>query len=241
MKKLFLIVVLVFIGFANIGVVSGAVVIDDPEQLIFDSNAVNHGHSISMFSDLPNYLADNLMERIDGVDYVVDKGEGQYYIFLMKQVAENIVFGGYLSTDNLLSNDLYSQYGYSGFEGYMDGVINSDVFFEGDSIDYALCIFDPDGGQFAALRSDNGTLIFDENLEVWSSGMSGVDGGGIEYNGVADGLVTDFVFPAIVGGENFLFEHTVLTSAPVPEPGAILLCCFGTVIMLIRKNRNYGI
>jgi len=201
--------------------VNGAVVLDNPRDLIGTGN--------SQFASLS--LGDNLMERIDGNDYIVDKGIGEYYIFLAKALdSGGIIFGGYLSTDNP-----YSDSGYSGYEGYCNGGIDRNTFLTGDSIDVALCLFDPDGGRFGLLSS-NGALVFDDNLTAWSSGIPAGFGGKIEYNGVMDGLVKDFVFPAN-SSEMLQFRHIVLTDAStVPEPGAILLCCFGAVILRRKIN-----
>jgi len=219
MKRLFvLMVAVVFVVDMSANYLNAAVVLTDPDQLVAKGNT----QYITM------ELGDNLMKRLDSVDSIVDKGVGEYYIFLMKQVAATTVFGGYLTTDNIWSNS-----GVSGYEGWMDGYIDRDVFLEGDGADKALAIFDPDAEQFAVLS--NGKLVLDENLVLYGSGF--LDLNVIEYNGVIDGLLSELVFPAD-SPDTLLFEHTVLMDTPaVPEPGAILLCCFGTVIMLIRKNR----
>lgn len=213
-KNIFLaVVIMIFVG---TGVVNAGVVIDDPLQLIDIGNA----QSIAM------ELGDNLMERVGGMDVVVDKGEGEYYILLMKELAASTIFGGFLTTDNGGSNSGLPEYA-----AWMNGYIDRNTFLEGDSPSSALAIFDPDGGQFAVLTREE--LVLDENLVLWGSGFPSLEGR-IEYNGVMDGL-QDFVFP-VDSPDTLLFKHTVLVNS-VPEPGAMFLCCFGAIICLIRKRR----
>jgi len=171
-------VVVVVVLAGGVGVVRGAMVIDDPRQLI----GANDNRYISM-----EYL-DNLMERIDGNDSVVDKGDGEYYILFGKDVEGGLVFGGYVETDNGYSNN-----NYSGYEGWCDGHVDRNTFLEGSSPDYAMAIYDPDGGQFA-LHYANGTLVFDDNLTLWESGGLFPGVGGIEYDGVLGGIVGGLVF-----------------------------------------------
>ena len=166
------------------------------------------------------------MERIDVLgDVVVNKGDGEYYILLAKEVSGGIVFGAYVDTDNDNSDN------YPGYEGWCNGRIDRGTFLEGSSPDYALGIYDPNGGQFALLY-DSGALVFDENITSWESGMNLLPGsGGIEYNSVLGGIVGDLVFE---GGDTIIFGNTVLT--PVPEPATIALLGLG-FLTLIRKKK----
>jgi len=158
----------------------GATVIDDPMQLV--------GNGSVQFVWMN--FGDNLMERIDCVDYMVDKGGGQYYIFLCEFVNgdpnQGVSFGAYVSTDNDNSDN------YPGYEGWCQGLANRDKFFEGDSPDYILIIYDDDGGQFAL--AGPGGISFDGNIVAWESGARfAPSSGDIEYGGVIGGLL-DIVF-----------------------------------------------
>jgi len=206
--------VLVFVGSAF-----GADVIDEPRDIV----------DISYSQNIAMALGDNLMERIGGVDSVVDKGLGEYYILFGKQESGGMTFGGYVETDNGFSNGSNPNY-----MGFCNGLIDRNTFLEGSSPDYALGIYDPDGGQFALLYN-SGALVFDENLTFWESGMDLITGSGlIEYDGVSGGIVGELVFGAFTA-ETILFEHTVLT--PVPEPATLTLICLGG-LALVRKRRR---
>ena len=203
--------VLVFVGSAF-----GADVIDDPDQLIGNLNRQN----IAMAD------GDNLMERIGGSDFVVEKRDGEYHTFFCKEITGTIIFGAYVTTDNYESNNT------PGYEGWCDGRIDRNIFLEGETPDYALEIYDPDGGQFALLYS-GGVLVFDDNLTFWESGMNLISGSGlIEYDGISGGIVGGLVFE---GTGTLLFEHTVLT--PVPEPATMTVICLGG-LALVRKRRR---
>jgi hypothetical protein len=188
--------------------VEGSVIIDDPGQLMGANNHVIRYVSMA--------IGDNLDERIGGVDYVVDKGDGEYYIFFGKNVTGGVEFGGYVETDNALSSS-----GVSGYEGFCDGLVYISIFPEGSSPDYALAIYDDNGGQFAL--ADGGTLSFDANVEAWFMGD-------IEYDGVVGGL-TNLDFS---GTGDVVFEHTVL----LPEPTTMTLLALGGVTIFMRRRRK---
>ncbi len=212
------IIVALMVGVGTgVSVSEGALIISNPNQLV----DISYSRYISMAS------GDNLMERIDGVDYVVNKGEGEYYILFGKNDGGGFVFGGYLETDNASSNS-----GYPGYEGWCNGRIDRNIFLEGSSPDYALGIYDDDGGQFALLYSGV-ALVFDGNLIFWESGdaFPGAfpDAGKIEYDGVVDGIL-DIEFTYLYG--DIRLEHTVL----IPEPVTMVLFGFGGLALVWRKR-----
>lgn len=227
LRKTIMMLVVVTLVLVGIGDVFGGDVVNDPVQLMPGGNS----QYISMV------LGDNLMERGEfGDDYVVDKGIGEYYILFVKEPfyygtmidgriwIEAGAFGGYLETDNVWSNS-----GILDYMGWCDGYIYRDIFLEGDTSDYALGIYDSDGGQFAL---DYGTHVaFDDDLITWESGMNLFPGsGGIEYESVLNGLM-DYQFSPSTG--DMELGHTVLTS--VPEPATI--CILGLGGLLLRRKR----
>ena len=164
----------------------------------------------------------NLMERVDGADFIVEKGEGEYHVGFFKKVGESWVLGAYLDTDNSYSDN------YSVAKGWCSGLANRDVFLEEDSPDYVVVAYDPDGGDFAEL---DGGLDFDENCTLWESGYNFIPGSGlIEYDGVVGGLL-DFAFPANDGSIAYV-DSIVL----VPEPATMVLLAFGGVAFLRRRR-----
>lgn len=224
---LMVVVVVVFVG---VGSVKGATIVDDPEYLVDTSD----GQSIRMA------YGDNLMERIDGVDSVVDKGDGEYYIFFGKEVAGGMEFGAYLETDNYESNNT------AGYEGWCFGRINRVLFLEGYSPDFVLAFYDDDGGQWALdnvwipeLNDGDGgfAFVFDSNLVFWETGdyfsniFPDIDIGEIEYDGVIGGF-SDFVFDD--GNGTMIIGHTVL----VPEPVTLALLAVGGIAALVRCRRR---
>ena len=163
MRNAMSILVVMLIVLVGVVSVEGATMISDPDQLVDTS----YSQSVRMA------YGDNLMERIDGADLVVDKGVGESYIFFAKNVSGGMEFGAYLETDNDNSDN------YTGYEGWCMGLINRNLFLDGDSPDYVLAIYDPDGGQFAEL--EYGALSFDINLSTWLMDD-------IEYDGVIGGF-----------------------------------------------------
>ncbi len=219
LRKDILVVVSLVVVFVFCGGAFGADVIDEPRDIV----------DISYSQNIAMTLGDNLMERIGGSDFVVDKGIGEYYILFGKEESGGVIFGGYVETDNVFSNGSNPNY-----MGFCNGLIDRNTFLEGSSPDYALGIYDPDGGQFALLYN-SGALVFDENLTFWESGMNLISGSGlIEYDSISGGIVGGLVFGADLS-EVIEFEHTVLT--PVPEPATLTLICLGG-LALVRKRRR---
>jgi hypothetical protein len=184
----------------------GIVSITDPDQLVGTGNS----RYVKMT------FGDNLEERIDGVDSVVDKGDGEYYIFFGVVVSGGVDFGGYVETDNILSNS-----GTPGYEAFCDGRVDLGVLPVGSSPNYALGVYDPDGGQFAQFVSS--ILGFDLNVSLWFMGD-------IEYDGVIGGI-TSLVIPE---SGDVAFSHTVL----VPEPTTIAMLFIGAMAGYLRRRRR---
>lgn len=206
------VVVLVSIG---VGSVKGALVIDDPEDLM--------GGTSSQGMEMP--LGDSLMERVGGVDVIPNKGTGEYYFLFGKYVSGGLVFAAYVDTDNFNSNN------YSGYEVWCQGRIDRDVFGDDEGPDYVLAIYDDDGGQFA-LSYSSGELVFDSNIIAWESGDNFIPGSGeIEYDGVVGGF-TSMSF-GVIGSIPVYLDSVVL----IPEAATVLLLVFGSLVALRKRRR----
>ncbi len=202
--------VLLMAGIGNVNVM-GDNVISDPADMI----GSNWEYILMEYEDGGEFT--NLMEVVDGADpSVVVKGDGQYYIFFCKIVPGGIAFGGYVTTDNGLSNEEWP-----GYEGWCDGRIDRDVFSEGESPDYVLTVYDPDGGRFALYNPNTGAFTFDSNLAMWESGYRFMPSGDIEYGGVVGGLLDlDFTYG---GWEIYIDSITLIPPVIIltsPEYGA---------------------
>jgi len=205
MKKLMsllVVVAVVAVLIGNVGVVSGGVSVTNPDQLM-EAGATNRQY-------FKNDYGDNLMERIGGVDTVIDKGLGEYHTFFGKNVPGGKLLGGYVTTDNENTQ-------YPGYEGWCEGYVYRSTFPEGSEPNYALTIYDDDGGQFGLFYSD-GRIVFDENIVTWESGVESLASGDIDYEGVLHGIVEGgLVFGATTG--DLKFGHTVLVPPPFVREG----------------------
>ena len=193
------IVALMFGVGTGVSVSEGALIISDPNQLI----GVGGNEYISM-----DFGGDNLMERVDGVDSVFDKGNGEAYVLFGEKIGDVVEWAGWFGTNNISSdND-------PGYEAWCEGEINRSVLPAGGIPNFYLGFYDDDDGQFALLYSGK-FLVFDANVQFFPK---------LEYAGLIDGLTS------VAIGETV--EHTVI----IPEPVTMALVSLGSLALLRRKK-----
>ena len=180
------------------GEAKGATVIENFDELVSNRSC---GSQYMLME-----LGDNLMVRDPNSleDSVVAKDGSIWHMGFVKYVPGGIAIGASASNDNGYSNT------FPGYEGWCSGRAYSCVFPEGSRAEDVMIAHDPDGGQMALLYA-NGTLVFDENINLYFTGD-------IEFNGSQGDLNQ---LPEFTYDDNPILPHMVINpvSGPVLREG----------------------